>query len=68
MDVVIACLYESLDSNIYIKVPDIISIPNVHANCNIYCVNVAQVFVWLEAIGTNVVQSIERVHPKQMIL
>ena len=38
MDVVTAYLYGSLDSNIYIKVPDGISIPNQGANRNMYCV------------------------------
>ena len=38
MDVVTAYLYGSLDSDIYMKVLDVISIPNPKANHNIYCV------------------------------
>jgi hypothetical protein len=38
MDVVTAYLYGSMDSNIYMKVPDGISIPNPKANRNMYCV------------------------------
>ena len=38
MDVVTAYLYGSLDSYIYMKVPDGISIPDQNANRNIYCV------------------------------
>jgi hypothetical protein len=38
MDVMTAYLYRSLDSDIYMKVPDGISISNIHANCNMYCV------------------------------
>jgi hypothetical protein len=38
MDVVTAYLYGSLDSNIYMKVPDEISIPNQNACHNMYCV------------------------------
>ena len=38
MDVVIAYLYGSFDSNIYIKVPNRIPIPNQNINCNMYCV------------------------------
>jgi hypothetical protein len=38
MDVVTAYLYGSLDSDIYMKVPDEISIPNQNACCNMYCV------------------------------
>ena len=36
MDVVTAYLYGSLDSYIYMKVPDGISIPDRNANCNMY--------------------------------
>ena len=39
MDVVTAYLYGSLDSDIYMKVPDGISIPNQGANRYMYCVN-----------------------------
>jgi hypothetical protein len=38
MDVVTAYLYGSLDLDIYMKVPDGIPIPNMHANRNIYYV------------------------------
>jgi hypothetical protein len=38
MDVVTAYLYESLDSNIYMKVHNGIPVLNVHANHNMYCV------------------------------
>ena len=38
MDVVTAYLYGSLDSDLYMKVPDGISIPNQGANRNMYCV------------------------------
>ena len=38
MDVVTAYLYGSLDSDIYMKVPDGISIPNPKANRNMYCI------------------------------
>jgi hypothetical protein len=38
MDVVTAYLYGSLDLDIYMKVPDGISIPNMNANRNMYCV------------------------------
>jgi len=39
MDVVTTYLYGSLDSDIYMKVPDGIPIPNQNANRNMYCVN-----------------------------
>jgi hypothetical protein len=42
MDVVIAYLYESLDSDIYMKVPDKISVPNTNANHNMYCVKLVK--------------------------
>ena len=38
MDVVTAYLYGSLDSEIYMKVPEGISIPDNKANRNMYCV------------------------------
>jgi hypothetical protein len=38
MDVVTAYLYESLDSDIYMKVPDGIDILNPKANHNMYCI------------------------------
>ena len=38
MDVMTAYLYGSLDSEIYMKVLDGISVPNSSTNCNMYCV------------------------------
>jgi hypothetical protein len=38
MDVVTTYLYGSLDSDIYMKVPDEIPIPNQNASRNMYCV------------------------------
>ena len=38
MDIVTVYLYGSLDSDIYMKVPDGISIPDQNANRNMYCV------------------------------
>jgi hypothetical protein len=42
MDVVTAYLYGSLDSDIYMKVPNGIPIPNMHANRNMYCVQLVK--------------------------
>jgi hypothetical protein len=42
MDVVTAYLYGSLDSDIYMKVPNGISILNTNANHNIYCVKLVK--------------------------
>jgi hypothetical protein len=42
MDVVIAYLYRSLDSDIYMKVPDEISILNTNTNRNMYCVKLVK--------------------------
>jgi hypothetical protein len=42
MDVVTAYLYGSLDSDIYMKVPDGIPVLNMHANCNIYYVKLVK--------------------------
>jgi hypothetical protein len=39
MNVVTAYLYGSLDSDIYMKVPDGISVPNANVGCNMYYVN-----------------------------
>ena len=58
MDVVTAYLYGSLDSEIYMKVPDGISIPNPKANRNMYCVKLQKV-IWLKTVGPNVVQSVK---------
>jgi hypothetical protein len=38
MDVVTAYLYVTLDLDIYMKVPDGISIPNANIGCNMFCV------------------------------
>jgi hypothetical protein len=67
MDVVTAYLYGSLDSDIYMKFPNGIPIPNMYANCNMYYVKLV-IIIWLETIGKNVVQPIEKVPPKQRIL
>jgi hypothetical protein len=42
MDVVTVYLYESLYLDIYMKVPDGISVPNTNANRNIYCVKLVK--------------------------
>jgi hypothetical protein len=42
MDVVTAYLYGSLDSDIYMTVPDGISVPNTNANRNMYCVKLVK--------------------------
>jgi hypothetical protein len=42
MDVVTAYLYGSLDSNIYMTIPDGISVPNTNANRNMYCVKLVK--------------------------
>jgi hypothetical protein len=46
-----AYLYGSLDSDIYIKVPDGISILNIHVNCNIYCVKFTKSLYGLKQSG-----------------
>jgi hypothetical protein len=42
MDVVTTYLYGSLDLDIYMKVLNEISIPNMHTNCNMYCVKLVK--------------------------
>jgi hypothetical protein len=42
MDVVTTYLYESLDSDIYMKVSDRISVPNTNIGCNMYCVKLTK--------------------------
>jgi hypothetical protein len=42
MDVVATYLYGSLDSDIYMKVLDGISVPDMHANYNMYCVKLVK--------------------------
>jgi len=51
MDVVTAYLYGSLDSDIYMKVPDGISIPNPKANRNMYCVKLQKSLYGLKQSG-----------------
>ena len=51
MDVVTAYLYGSLDSDIYMKVPDGISIPNQGANRNMYCVKLKMSLYGLKQSG-----------------
>jgi hypothetical protein len=51
MDVVTSYLYESLDSDIYMRVPDGISVPNLHANRNIYCVKLIKFLYDLKQLG-----------------
>jgi hypothetical protein len=51
MDVVTAYLYGSLDSDIYMKVPDGISIPNPKANRNMYCVKLQESLYGLKQSG-----------------
>jgi hypothetical protein len=48
MDAVTAYLYGSLDSDIYMKVPDGISIPNANANRNMYCVKLKRLLYGLK--------------------
>ena len=51
MDVVTAYLYGSLDSEIYMKVPDGINIPNPAANRNMYCVKLQKSLYGLKQSG-----------------
>jgi hypothetical protein len=51
MDVVTAYLYGSLDSNIYMKVPDGILILNQNASHNMYCVKLQKSFYGLKQLG-----------------
>jgi hypothetical protein len=51
MDVVTAYLYESLDSDIYMKVPDGISVLIMHANHNIYYVKLVRSLYGLKQSG-----------------
>jgi hypothetical protein len=51
MDVVTAYLYESLNSNIYMKVPNGISVSIMNANHNIYCVNLVKSLYGLKQLG-----------------
>jgi hypothetical protein len=51
MDVVTAYLYGSLDSDIYLKVSDGISMLNTHANHNMYCVKLVKSLYGLKQSG-----------------
>ena len=51
MDVMTAYLYASLDSDIYMKVPDGISIPNPEANRNMYCIKLQKSLYGLKQSG-----------------
>jgi hypothetical protein len=51
MDAMTAYLYGSLDSDMYMKVPDGISISNVHANRNMYCVKLVKSLYDLKQSG-----------------
>ena len=51
MDVVTAYLYGSLDSDIYMKVPDGISVPNNSAKRNMYCVKLNKSLYGLKQSG-----------------
>jgi hypothetical protein len=51
MDVVTTYLYGSLDLDIYMKVPDGISVPNVNTNHNMYCVKLANSLYGLKQSG-----------------
>jgi hypothetical protein len=51
MDVVTAYLYGSLDSDLYMKVPDGISIPDSKANRNMFCVMLQKSLYGLKQLG-----------------
>jgi hypothetical protein len=51
MDVVTAYLYGSLDSDIYMKVPDEIPVLNMNANRNMYCVKLVKSLYGLKQSG-----------------
>jgi hypothetical protein len=55
MDIVTAYLYGSLDSNIYIKVPEELDIPKKSISPHVLC-KASKVIIRLEAVGKNVVQ------------
>jgi hypothetical protein len=67
MDVVTIYLYGSLDSDIYLKVPDGIYVPNMNINRNMYCVKLVK-SLWLKTIRKNVVQPTDGIPPEQRIL
>ena len=68
MDVVTVYLYGSLDSDIYMKVPEGLDIPNPNANRNMYCVKLKKVIIWLKAVGKNMVQLTKRVYSTKRVL
>jgi hypothetical protein len=51
MNVVTAYLYKSLDSDIYMKVPDGISVPNMNANRNMNCVKLVKSLYGFKQLG-----------------
>jgi hypothetical protein len=51
MDVVTVYLYGSLDLDIYMKVPDGISVPNINVGCNMYCVKLNKLLYGLKQFG-----------------
>jgi hypothetical protein len=51
MDVMTVYLYGSLDSDIYMKVPNGISVPNSNAICNMYCVKLIKSLYGLKQSG-----------------
>ena len=51
MDVVTAYLYGSLDSDIYMKVPEGMKLPNPKANRNMYCVKLQKSLYGLKQSG-----------------
>jgi hypothetical protein len=51
MDVVTVYLYGPLDSDIYMKVPNGVSIPNTSANHNMYCVKLLKSLYGLKQLG-----------------
>jgi hypothetical protein len=52
MDVVTAYLYESLDLDIYVKVPDRISVSNANVGRNMYCVKLNKSLYGLKHSGS----------------
>jgi hypothetical protein len=51
MNAMTTYLYGSLDSDIYMRVPDGSSVPNVHANRIMYCVKLAKSLYGLKQSG-----------------
>jgi hypothetical protein len=51
MDVVTVYLYGSLDSDIYMKVSDGLSVPNANIGCNMYCVKLNKSLYGLKQCG-----------------